>query len=125
MNPCFYCTARRPAPLSEDERFAVSKLEAKYSVLGRIKRFQETGQGIDWRPWQFLPPEKFSTADTVLEGSAELPADSEEALATAITHWCNFATGLRREVGKALWEVRVGDREIKHDYRNNRYDPAA
>ena len=58
-------------------------------------------------------------------GQRELPCESEEALATAITHWCNFATALRREVAKALWEVRVGDREIKHDYRNDRYDPAA
>ena len=125
MNAAFYCMARRPAPLSEDEREAVRKLEAKYSVESRIKRFQETGQGIDWRGWRFLPPEQFSAADTILEGSAELPCESEESLATAIAHWCNFATGLRREVAKALWEVRVGDREIKHDYRNDRYDPAA
>ena len=125
MNLFFYCTARRKTPLSEEEREEILRLEAKYSVESRIKRFQETGQGINWRPWQFLPPEQFSASDTLLEGSAELPCESEESLATAITHWCNFATALRREIGKALWEVRVGDREIKHDYRNDRYDPGA
>ena len=125
MNATFYCSARRPAPLNSTEREALSKLIAKYSVESRIKRFDETGQGIRWRPFVPLAPEEFSAADTILEGSAELPCETEEALATATAHWCNFATALRREIHKALWEVRVGDREIKHEWRSDRYDPAA
>src|SRR5262245_632581 len=103
MNPAFYCSARRPAPLTADEQELVRKILAKYSVEGRVKRFEETGQGIRWRPWRDLPPEEFSAADTILEGSAELPCESEADLATAIEHWCNLATALRREVHKALW----------------------
>jgi len=124
MNPIFYCSARRPAPLNSSERDVLSKVLAKYSVESRIKRFEETGQGTRWRPFVMLPPEEYSAADTILEGNAELPCESEEALATAIDHWCNLATALRREIHKALWEVRVGDRAIKHEWRSDRYDPA-
>ena len=125
MSASFYCSARRPAPLSADEQQAVSRILAKYSVESRIKRFAETGQGIRWRPWRIYSPAEFTAADTILEGSAELPCESEEDLATALVHWCNLATALRREVHKALWEVRVDDREIKHDWRSDQYDPAA
>jgi hypothetical protein len=123
MSPSLYCSARRPAPLSPSEREAVHKIEAKYSVEARIKRFEETGQGIHWRPWHWLPEEEFSSADTILEGSVPLPCETEEALATAIDHWCNVVSALRREIHKALWEVRIGDREIQYDYRTDRYDP--
>ena len=125
MNPIFYCSARRPAPLTTSERETLSKVLAKYSVEGRIKRFEESGQGLHWRPFVLIGPEDYSAADTILEGSAELPGETEEALATAVAHWCNLATALRREIHKALWEVRVGDREIKHEWRSDRYDPAA
>ncbi len=124
MNPCIYCSARRPAPLSPDEREAIQRIEAKYSIESRLKRFEETGQGIRWRPWHWLPAEEFTAADTILEGNAELPCETEDALATALGHWCNVVSALRREIHKALWEVRVGDREIKYDYRRDLYDPA-
>src|SRR5262245_63156902 len=107
MNPYFVCTVRRPAPLSTAERDAIRKVVAKYSVESRIKRFQETGQGIHWRPWQFLPPEEFSADDTLLESRAELPSETDEALKLAIEHWSNAASALRREIHKALWEVGV------------------
>jgi hypothetical protein len=125
MNLSFYCSARRPAPLTAVEQQAVDKIVAKYAVEGRIKRFAETGQGIRWRPLCVAKPEDFSASDTVFEASAELPTETEEALAAAIDYWCNFATALRRELHKALWEVRVDDRQIKHDWRSDRYDPAA
>lgn len=125
MNLSFYCHARRPAPLNSIEQQALQKIVAKYAVESRIRRFEETGQGIRWRPLCLTRPDDFSAADTIFEALAELPAETEEALATAIDHWCNFATALRREIHKALWEVRVGDREIKHEWRSDRYDPAA
>jgi hypothetical protein len=125
MNPAIYCSARRPAPLSKSEHEAVNKILAKYSVDSRIKQFEETGQGIHWRPWSFLPEEEFSSADTILEGSAELPCESDESLAAAIEHWCNVVSALRREIPKALWVVRIEDYEIKYDYRTDRYDPRA
>ena len=124
MNPSFFCSVRRPAPLCPAEREAIQKIEEKYSVESRIKRFEETGQGIHWRPWRWLSEEEFSAADTILEGSAELPCETEDALATAIEHWCNVVSALRREIHKALWEVRAGDREIHYDYRSDRYYPA-
>ena len=124
MNPVLYCSARRPTPLCPAEREAIRKLEEKYSVESRIKRYEETGQGIRWRPWHWLNEEEYSAADTILEGSAALPCETEEGLATAIDHWCNVVSALRREIHKALWEVRIGDREIKYDYRSDRYDPA-
>lgn len=125
MNLSFYCSARRPAPLTDVEQQAVRKVVAKYAVEGRVKRFEETGQGIRWKPLCLVAPEEFSANDTVFECAAELPCESDEALATAIDHWCNFATSLRHEIHKALWEVRIGDREIKHEWRSDRYDPAA
>jgi hypothetical protein len=125
MNPSIYCSARRPAPLSSNEREAVSKILAKYSVESRLKQFREKGEGIHWRPWCFVAEDEFSAADTILEGSAELPFESEESLATAIEHWCNVVSAMRREIQKALWEVRIGDYEIKYDYRTDRYDPRA
>ena len=125
MNLTFYCSARRPAPLTDLEQQAVRKLIAKYAVESRIKRFEETGQGIRWRPLCLTSPDDYSAADAVFEATAELPCESDEALATAIDHWCNFASALRREIHKALWDVRVGDHEIKHEWRSDRYDPAA
>ena len=46
MNPVLYCSARRPTPLCPAEREAIRKLEEKYSVESRIKRYEETGQII-------------------------------------------------------------------------------
>jgi hypothetical protein len=123
MSVSFYCVARRPSPLAAEEKLAIDRILAKYSVETRIKRYEETGQGIPWRALHLLPPEKFSYADAILEGTAEIPTDSDEALSTAIVHWCNAASALRREIHKALWEVRVEDREIEWDYLHERYDP--
>jgi hypothetical protein len=125
MTLSFYCSIRRPAPLNSLEQQALQKVVAKYSVASRIRRFEETGQGIRWRPLCLTKPEDFPAADTIFEVSAELPTETEDGLATAIDHWCNFATALRREIQKALWEVRIGDREVKHEWRSDRYDPAA
>jgi hypothetical protein len=123
MSVSFHYSARRPTPLAVEEQQAVAKIVAKYSVNGRVKRYAETGEGIPWRPLCPCPPEEFSTADTILEGEAELPIESEEVMALALSHWCNAASALRREIHKALWDVRVDDREIVWDYLQERYDP--
>jgi hypothetical protein len=123
MSVSFHYSARRPAPLAHEEQQAISKVIAKYSVDGRAKRYAETGEGIPWRPLCPLSPEEFSAADTILEGVAELPTESSEAQKLALSHWCNAVSALRREIHKALWEVRALDREIVWDYRQERYDP--
>jgi hypothetical protein len=123
MSVSIYCFARRPQPLSDDERRTVERIVAKYSVESRIRRFEATGQGIAWRPLQLRSGDELSYGDAILEAVAELPTESEEALATALAHWCNAASALRREIHKALWEVRAGDREIPWDYLHERYEP--
>jgi hypothetical protein len=122
MSVSFFITARRPTPLTAEERLAIDRIVAKYSVESRIKRFEATGEGIRWHPLCLIPADECLYADSLVEATAEIPTESEDALATAILHWCNVAGALRREIHKALWEVRVEDREIEWDYLHERYD---
>ena len=124
MSLSIYYSARRPTPLSEQEQVEVQKVLVRYSVESRVKRFEETGEGLNWRPFGILASSDFSTADVVLEGSTPLPDNTEEAFSAGVVHWCNVLSALRRIIHKAMWSVRIEDQEITWDYQNDRYDPA-
>jgi hypothetical protein len=120
----FYFSARRPAPLSTEERQAVQKIIDKYSVDERIRRRAQTGEGLNWQHFHLIALDEQSTVDTILEGQTCLPDDSEEAAATGLVHWCNVVSAFRRAVPKALWSVQVEDIDISWDYVKEAYDPA-
>ncbi len=124
MSLSLYYTARRPTPLSDQEQEEIRKVLARYSVDSRVKRFAETGEGLNWQPFGIAPSSEFSAADVVFEGSTPLPDNTEEAFSAGVVHWCNALSALRRIVHKAMWSVRVEDQEIGWDYQNDRYDPA-
>jgi hypothetical protein len=119
-----YYSARRPTPISEQEQAEFEKVLARYSVDARVKRFAETGEGLNWKPFGITPNSETSAADVVFEGSTPLPDNTEEAFSAGVTHWCNTLSALRRIIHKAMWSVRVEDQEIAWDYQHDRYDPA-
>ena len=124
MSLSLYYTARRPTPLSDQEQDEIRKVLSRYSVDSRVKRFAETGEGLNWQSFGVTPPSDFSAADVVFEGSTPLPDNTEEAFSAGVVHWCNTLSSLRRIIHKAMWSVRVEDQEIAWDYQNDRYDPA-
>jgi hypothetical protein len=124
MSFSIYYSARRPTSLSDEEQEEVRKVLARYCVDSRVKRFAETGEGLNWQPFRLLPPSDFAAADVVLEGSTPLPDNTEEAFSQGVVHWCNALSALRRIIHRAMWSVRVEDQEIAWDYQNDRYDPA-
>jgi hypothetical protein len=119
-----YYSARRPTPLSAEEQAEIQKVLARYCVDSRVKRFAETGEGLNWQPFGVSAPSDNSAADVVFEGSTPLPDNTEDAFAAGVLHWCNALSALRQIIQKALWSVRVEDQEIAWDYQNDRYDPA-
>jgi len=118
-----YC-ARRPTPLSEQEREEIAGVLTRYSVDSRVKRFAETGEGLNWQPFGVTSASDFSASDVVFEGSTELPDNTDEAFSMGVVHWCNALSALRRIIHKAMWSVRLEDQEIAWDYQHDRYDPA-
>ncbi len=124
MSLSIYYTARRPAPLSDQEEQEIHKVLARYSVDSRVKRFAETGEGLNWKPFGITASSDSSAGDVVFEGSTPLPDNTEEAFSQGVIHWCNALSALRRIIHKAMWSVRVEDQEIAWDYQHDRYDPA-
>lgn len=124
MSLSIYYSARRPTPLSDEEQVEIDKVLARYCVDSRVKRFAETGEGLNWQPFGIAPSNDYSAADVVFEGSTPLPDNTEEAFSQGVTHWCNALSALRRVIQKAMWSVRVEDQEIAWDYQHDRYDPA-
>lgn len=124
MSFSIYYSARRPTPLSDQEQEEVGKVLARYCVDSRVKRFAETGEGLNWQTFGVMDPKDYSAADVVFEGSTPLPDNTEEAFSMGVVHWCNALSALRRIIHKAMWSVRVEDQEIAWDYQNDRYDPA-
>ena len=124
MSFSIYYSARRPTPLSDQEQEEVRKVLTRYCVDSRVKRFAESGEGLNWQPFGVLDSKDFSAADVVFEGSTLLPDNTEEAFSAGVVHWCNSLSALRRIIHKAMWSVRVEDQEIAWDYQNDRYDPA-
>ena len=124
MSFSIYYSARRPTPLSEQEQDEVRKVLVRYCVDTRVKRFAETGEGLNWQPFGVTAASDYSASDVVFEGATELPDNTEEAFSAGVVHWCNALSALRRIIHKAMWSVRVEDQEIAWDYQNDRYDPA-
>jgi hypothetical protein len=124
MSFSIYYSARRPTSLSDQEQMEVDKVLARYRVDSRVKRFAETGEGLNWQPFGVALPSDYSAADVVFEGFTPLPDNTEEAFSQGVVHWCNALSALRRIIHKAMWSVRVEDQEIAWDYQHDRYDPA-
>ena len=124
MSFTIYYSARRSSPLSGEEQETVQRIVEKYSVDSRIKRFVQTGEGLNWESFCLFTTDQFSADDVILEGATKLPDNSDDAAATGLQHWCNALSALRLAIHKSLWSVRVEDQEIAWDYLKDCYDPS-
>ena len=124
MSFSIYYSARRPTALSDSEQVEIDKVLARYCVDSRVKRYAETGEGLNWQPYGVAASSDSSAGDVVFEGCTPLPDNTEEAFSAGVVHWCNTLSALRHIIHKAMWSVRVDDQEIAWDYQNDRYDPA-
>lgn len=121
MSTSIFYSAVRAHDLTETERQAVAAIKWKYSVNDQIEEYLRTGSGPNWSSFIFYDHDLSSGA--IIEGTTELPDNSEEAIWIGLQHWCKALSELRRLIPDADWHVHVEDHNIDWDDTRQEYDP--
>ena len=122
MGISIYYEAKRTTPISLAEKEAVNRLVDKFSVDKAIEKYIETGEGLNWESFGFY--DEPCAPGIILNGSTQLPDNTENAVWVGIQHWCAALTEIRRVVKDAVWDVRVEDYKLHWDESAQKYDPA-
>ncbi len=123
MGVSIYYAAHRSTALTEREQNAVKEVVSRYSVADQVEEYLQTGSG--WRGEDFClyqPP--YDSPDTILEGATKLPGHSDDAMWTAVLHWCRALSEIRRILLDAVWDVHVDDHYIAWDDNQQAFDPS-
>jgi hypothetical protein len=123
MSVSIYYSARRSTALTEQEQEAVRDVISRYSVADQVEEYLQTGYG--WRGEDFClyaPP--FDSSDTILEGATKLPGHTDDAMWTAILHWCKALSEIRHILLDAVWDVHVDDDDIVWNDQQQAFDPS-
>jgi len=123
MSISIYYEARRKHPLTDVERAEIDAITQRFSVDDQIERYNRSGQGLNWESFCLYDPP--TEPDIILEGATRLPDKTEDAVWTAVQHWCAALSELRRALPHAEWRVAVDDHEMTWDASTQSYDPAA
>jgi hypothetical protein len=125
MSVSIYYTARRARPLSPDERAAVGRIRAAYSIRDQVERYAQARQGHNGENFHVYDPDDPTESGVVFEGATKLPDNSQDAMWELVQHWCRLLSEVRRAVPGAAWRVHVDDHDIRWDEDAREYDPSA
>lgn len=120
MSISIYYSARRAAPVSELEQRKITKVLAKYSVDGKIKKYLTTGEGLNWE--SFCVYDGDSNGDVVFEGATKLPNNTPDATWIGVQHWSAALSEIRNALHGSEWLVHVEDHELV--WAGDSYDPS-
>ena len=120
MSVSIYYQARRSKPLTRSESLLVKMIVQFFSVDSRIKKYLETGEGLNWE--SFCLYEKPTAPDLVIEGATKLPDNTKDADVHGAEYWCAVLSFLRLAISDAEWTVTIEDHPIKWDETNRKYD---
>jgi len=122
MGISMYYTVSRPYELSKVEQNELEGVIKRYSVKERIDESHRTGVG--WNGEDFClygPP--FESPETILQGATRLPDSNDEVLWTAVKHWCQALSEMRRLLFDAVWHVHVDDHDLEWNEERQEFDP--
>jgi hypothetical protein len=123
MGISIYYEARRPKPLSHDERAKIAELIKKYAVEDRIHVRERLGYGPKWESFFVYPPDSAEDPDVVFEGATGLPANSDRAFEQGTSHWCALLSEIRRVLFDAAWRVTIDDHHVLWNEAASRFEP--
>ena len=121
----FY-TARRPTPLTDDEKSSIDSMIQLYSVDDQIRE-RETSLDEDrpnWESFCVYGPDDITESGVVLEGATRLPDNSAENMWLGLQHWCALLTEIRRIISDSEWSVHVDDHDIRWDADAHEFSPS-
>ena len=124
MSVSIYYAARRQQPLSPDERAALDRLIARYSIRDHVEQHVQTSKGHNGENFHLYEPSELTEPSVVFEGATKLPDNSGDALWELIQHWCQLLSEVRRVLPSASWDVHVDDHDITWDEEQQAYDPS-
>jgi hypothetical protein len=123
MSISIYYKVLRTEPLTDLERASVDSILRKYSVDEQIRKYLNSGQGLNWESFCIYPSHGNGLA--IFEGATKLPDNTKDATWIGVQHWCAVLSEIRRGVDGATWRVAVEDHEIAWDETSKRYDPGS
>jgi hypothetical protein len=126
MSVSIYYEGKCKKPLNEGDLQTVAAIAEKFSVDNQIKKYIETGEGLNWESFHYetnVSEGGLFKKGTVFEGSTKLPDNTEDAMWEGVQHWCHCLSELRNSLPNLEWQVRVEDHNIQWDKSARAYDP--
>jgi hypothetical protein len=121
MGVSIYYRCYRSYALSVEERKSISEIVERYSVKKQIEEYFITGKGWNGEDFCFYS-EPLDSPEAILEGATGLPISTVAICCTAIEHWCNLLSEIRRFLPDSSWEVHVDDYEIPWNKDLHQFD---
>jgi hypothetical protein len=120
MSISLYYNLARDQALSDAENSAIDLILKQFSETAVAKEVKF--KTFEWERIHFYsePTENGMR----LAGSTKLPGESQSEMWSALQHWCEALSALRRVLPNATWHVSVDDHDIVWDPELLCYDPS-
>ena len=123
MGVSIYYTASRSEPLTLAERLAVDAAIARFPLSALLDECGVTEDEYDGEDFCVFPVGG-AEPGVVFEGATKLPLCSEDAMWSAVQHWCALLSEVRGVAPGAAWRVHVDDHEIPWVKELGAFSPA-
>jgi hypothetical protein len=120
-----YYTASRPEPLSAAERSAIEAAVARYPLAALLDECGVAEGEFDGEDFCVYPADAHTEPGVVFEGATKLPLHSEDAMWSAVQHWCGMLSEVRLALPGTAWRVHIDDHDIPWVADLRAFDPSA
>ena len=125
MSISLYFEAKRPRPLSSDERTRLAAILAACDRTAEAEHHAQTGRGLNWEPLSFYPDDP-DRPERILDGAIKLPDNRAFAVHTGARHWADTLARIRREVAPdAAWSAQIDESELRWSADKGWHDQAS